>query len=144
MSIFTSGSTSRNLCPSGRESTVFKSSQSRNANRRGTSRRILSAAVLATPALFASAGAREASAASFYWDIDTTAVIGSGGATPSGTWNATNLTWNDLPDGSNLPGSWTPDGIAVFSADADATGAYSVAVEGVQSVGGLSFKDGAP
>jgi len=80
--------------------------------------------------------------AQLYWDIDTIDNGGSGGATPSGTWNAANATWNLQADGTTVPGTWLPDSTAVFSAGADATGAYTVTVEGTQSAAGISIKDG--
>ena len=78
-----------------------------------------------------------------YWDIDG-ATAGAGGATPSGTWNALNTLWSPSSDGDVATAAWTPGQAAVFSAGSDATGAYTVTVDGTQAIGGLSFKDGTP
>lgn len=77
-------------------------------------------------------------AATVYWDLnDTTA--GSGGPSPSGVWNTSNLFWNDTADGTGTLGSWIAGDTAVFSAGSDAIGSYAIQIEGVQSVGGLRF-----
>ena len=58
-----------------------------------------------------------------YWDLNGS-VAGAGGATPSGTWNATNLYWNSAGDGtgSGSIAAWSSGQTAVFAAGTDATG----------------------
>ncbi|HBJ85152.1 MAG TPA: hypothetical protein DDZ88_15025 [Verrucomicrobiales bacterium] len=82
-----------------------------------------------------------APAATVYWDLnaDTT---GSGGATPTGTWNADNTFWNPLADGTGVIAAWAAGDIAVFSAGSDATGAFTINVDGTQGIGGLRFEEG--
>jgi len=75
--------------------------------------------------------------ATLYW-------VGSGGASPNGTWdtNAANAVWNNAADGSGNAVPWTADSAAVFSAGSTATGAYTVTVTGTQSASGMTFEDG--
>src|SRR3954447_17738255 len=78
-----------------------------------------------------------------YWDIDTIDQAGAGGATPSGTWDTgTTANWNTNSDGTGLPGFWTAGDAAVFSAGGDATGTYTVTVNGTQSLTGLTMEEG--
>lgn len=77
----------------------------------------------------------------FYWDMNG-ATEGAGGTTPSGTWDATSTRWNDNPGGMNDPAAWTPETTAVFSSGTDATGFYTVTVDGIQDIAGLYFEDG--
>lgn len=82
------------------------------------------------------------SAASSYWDLNGTAA-GAGGATPTGTWDASSTRWNATAAGDvTAPAAWTAGRTAVFSAGTDATGTYAVTVDGTQSIGGLIFKNG--
>jgi autotransporter-associated beta strand protein len=76
-----------------------------------------------------------------YWDLNDTGA-GAGGAAPGGTWDAAALRWNAVADGTGTAASWTAGQTAVFSAGADATGSYVVAVDGTQNIGGLAFTDG--
>lgn len=76
-----------------------------------------------------------------HWDLNDTAA-GAGGASPSGIWNAENTFWTATADGTGAGAAWTAGQTAVFSAGADATGAYVVTVDGTQSIGGLNFKNG--
>ncbi|MDA7651159.1 autotransporter-associated beta strand repeat-containing protein, partial [Akkermansiaceae bacterium] len=77
-----------------------------------------------------------------HWDIDD-ATAGSGGATPSGTWDGATTNWSSSVDGDVATGAWTAGNGAVFSAGTDATGAYAITVSGAQSASALWFKDGA-
>ncbi len=77
-----------------------------------------------------------------YWDSDG-ATAGSGGPSPTGTWGVDSF-WSTSPDGDVATAAWTPGQVAVFSAGSDANGAYTVTVNGTQSISGLSFKDGSP
>lgn len=76
-----------------------------------------------------------------YWDLNGTAA-GAGSDSPSGTWDAANLYWNDTPDGTGATNAWTAGITAVFSAGTDATNSYTVTVDGTQEIGGLTFEDG--
>ncbi len=80
-------------------------------------------------------------AATVYWDLDGD-TAGSGGVSPTGAWNATDAFWNALADGSGVVSAWTAGDIAVFSAGTDATGTFTVTVDGTQDIGGLSFEEG--
>ncbi|MEZ5384255.1 MAG: autotransporter-associated beta strand repeat-containing protein [Prosthecobacter sp.] len=82
-----------------------------------------------------------APAATVYWDIDGN-LAGAGGVSPAETWNATNTFWNALSDGTGAVAAWTAGDIAAFSAGTDAAGAFTVTVEGTQSIGGLLFEEG--
>ncbi len=82
-----------------------------------------------------------ASAATVYWDLNAE-TAGAGGATPTGAWNAGDMFWNPLADGTGAVAAWTAGDIAVFSAGSDATGAFTINVDGTQSIGGLRFEDG--
>ena len=76
-----------------------------------------------------------------YWDINGT-TPGAGGATPAGTWDATNTFWNGVADGTGATAAWTGGGTAAFAAGTDATGAYTVTAGGTQDIGGLTFEEG--
>jgi autotransporter-associated beta strand protein len=82
-----------------------------------------------------------ASAATVYWDLNADST-GAGGATPAGAWNASSTFWNPLADGTGTVAAWTAGDIAVFSAGSDATGAFTISVDGTQSIGGLRFEEG--
>ena len=82
-----------------------------------------------------------ASAGPAYWDLNG-AANGAGSATPAGTWNAANTLWNDLADGTGSTVAWAAGRSATFAAGADATGDYTVTVDGTQDIGGLTFEEG--
>ena len=82
-----------------------------------------------------------ADAASLYWDSNGTDP--GAGVTPNGTWGIDPF-WN-LFD-ANVPAN-TPTtilDIVTFSAGADATGSYTVTVNGTQTARVISIEDGAP
>jgi len=78
---------------------------------------------------------------SAYWDLNGSDA-GAGASTPDGVWNATNAYWNNVADGTGAASAWTPGQPAVFAAGTDATGAYTVTVEGTQDIGGLGAEEG--
>lgn len=88
-------------------------------------------------------GASTARAQTKFWDVDTISQAGAGGATPSGTWNGTNLTWNANATGTGIPAAWPGSNVAAFAAGSDATGAYTVTVSGSQNLTGLTVEEGA-
>ena len=76
-----------------------------------------------------------------YWDIDGS-TAGSGGTTPSGTWDNATANWNDAA-GTGAGITWTGvDEAAVFSAGNDATGAYTVTVSGSQTTDAVLLENG--
>jgi autotransporter-associated beta strand protein len=78
-----------------------------------------------------------------YWDINA-ATAGAGSATPSGTWDGATANWSASSAGDAVGITWPGAGNkAVFSAGADATGAYTITVSGTQNAAALSFEDGA-
>jgi autotransporter-associated beta strand protein len=79
-------------------------------------------------------------AQSLYWDIDGP-TSGAGGATPSGTWDASAL-WTSDAAGGAAAVPWNAANRAVFSAGTNATGAYTVTVSGTQTATGLDVEDG--
>ncbi len=81
-------------------------------------------------------------AQTLYWDIDVISRAGAGSATPSGIWNAGTNVWNTDSTGMGLPGTWTPGATAVFGAGTNATGAYTVAVIGTQTIDDLIVEEG--
>ena len=76
-----------------------------------------------------------------YWDINGTAA-GAGGTAPAGIWDAANTYWNGASDGTGTTFAWVPGHTAVFAAGTDATGTYTVTVDGTQQIGGLEFARG--
>ena len=76
-----------------------------------------------------------------YWDLDGT-TPGSGGATPSGTWDAATTNWNNSADGDGTALAWSDGGAAVFSAGNDATGSYTITISGTRSANQVTFEDG--
>lgn len=82
-------------------------------------------------------------AATRYWDIDGS-VVGAGGATPSGIWSSSSLTWNQNGNGNSSFNTFGSGDDAIFSAGTDATGAYTVTVSGTQNVSSITIQEGAP
>ena len=76
-----------------------------------------------------------------YWDING-ATAGAGGATPSGTWDASTANWNNSAAGDGNALAWTSGGAATFSAGSDASGTYTITVSGTQSASQVTFEDG--
>ena len=76
-----------------------------------------------------------------HWDIDG-ATAGAGGATPSGTWDGATSNWSTDATGSSGTSTWGADNVAVFSAGNDATGSYTVTVDGTQGARGLWLQEG--
>ena len=74
------------------------------------------------------------------WDLNDD-LAGAGDASPSGTWNSDAL-WNLAPNGTLVPIPWQAGGVATFSAGTDATGTYTVTVDGTQDIGGMVFEEG--
>ena len=81
-----------------------------------------------------------ATAQPVYWDLDG-ATAGAGSAAPSDTWNAGNTFWNNAA-GDGTAAVWSAGATAVFSAGTNATGNYTVTVDGTQDIGGLTFEEG--
>lgn len=80
-------------------------------------------------------------AQSLYWDINGS-TTGSGGPSPSGTWDGITPNWNANSAGTGTTGDWVSGDTANFSAGSDATGAYTVTLNGTQTAAGVSFKNG--
>jgi len=89
------------------------------------------------------AAAFELAVPTLYWDLNG-ATPGTGGATPSGTWDDANTYWNtDYTGGADgSVGAWSTDYTARFGAGTDANGAYIVTVEGTKDITGLYFEEG--
>jgi len=82
------------------------------------------------------------SAAESYWDVDG-ATPGAGGASPAGTWDAsTTANWSSDSTGASAATMWPAGGQAVFAAGTNATGNYTVTVNGTPVIGGLTFEEG--
>jgi fibronectin-binding autotransporter adhesin len=81
----------------------------------------------------------EATGVAAYWDANG-ATAGSGGATPAGTWDSTSTNWNDSV-GTGTPATWPSGLIAVLSAGTDASGAYTITVDGTQSASYILAQD---
>src|SRR4051812_31327157 len=71
----------------------------------------------------------------FWWDING-ASSGAGGATPSGTWFSGGSTWSTSSAGDIAPGAVTTSiaDDAIFSASTNATGSFTVTVNGIQQI----------
>src|ERR1051326_6409086 len=82
-----------------------------------------------------------AHATTLYWDLNGT-IAGAGGASPSGTWNTSNINWSTSSGGLATTSAWIGGSLASFSAGTDATGSYTGTVAGNQPVGGIIFIDG--
>jgi 1,4-alpha-glucan branching enzyme len=81
-----------------------------------------------------------ASTTDLYWDANGSAA-GAGGLTPSGTWGENNF-WSSTFDGTSATSNWSPGQRAVFSAGSDATGSYTVLVNGTQTAGSMNIEEG--
>jgi hypothetical protein len=87
-------------------------------------------------------------AAILYWDINGS-TAGSG-PTPDGTWGTGNnyKNWSTFAAGTDHTKkksvSWSSRSDAVFSAGSDATGTYTVIVNGTQNVSSILVEDGNP
>ncbi len=77
-----------------------------------------------------------------YWDGNG-AVAGAGTA-PAGTWSTNVSLWSADAAGAQLATNWADGNDAVFSAGADATGAYTVTVSGTPKVHDLTIEEGTP
>ncbi|MCH7227663.1 beta strand repeat-containing protein [Haloferula sp. A504] len=75
-----------------------------------------------------------------YWDSDG-ATAGAGGTTPTGTWGTDDY-WSVSATGEAATGAWAAGASAVFAAGTDATGTYTVTVDGSQDIGGLFVEEG--
>ena len=81
-------------------------------------------------------------AANLYWDLDSV-VPGAGGEAPAGTWDAGGFVWNDAADGGvGNPTSWIAGSTAVFSAGTNASGTFTIDVQGPHAAAGLIFEEG--
>jgi len=93
------------------------------------------------------AGSELEAQTTLYWD-NNGASPGSGGPSPGATWatgnSASARQWSTDPNGTSASVGWNPNTIAVFSAGADATGAFAVNVNGTQSVTGIYVEEGTP
>ena len=82
-----------------------------------------------------------------YWDIDGS-TPGAGGATPSGTWSGTAANWSPSADGDAATAAWVSgtgagDGnVAFFSAGSDATGSFTVTLDGTSNASGIIVNQG--
>jgi fibronectin-binding autotransporter adhesin len=79
-----------------------------------------------------------------YWDIDG-GTAGAGGATPAGMWDTTTPNWNlDQQGDADLGGAttWTPGDDAIFSAGTDASGPFTVTLDGTQLANSVTFQEG--
>jgi fibronectin-binding autotransporter adhesin len=79
------------------------------------------------------------------WDTNST-TAGSGGPSPSGSWDGAASNFNTDLNGGNgtFTNNTTANDVVGFSAGADATGAYTVTVTGTQVASRLFFDRGAP
>ena len=82
-----------------------------------------------------------------YWDING-ATPGAGGPTPSGTWSGTAANWSSSAAGDVVTAPWASgtgagDGnVAYFSAGSDATGSFTVTIDGTNYGSGLVVNQG--
>jgi len=80
-------------------------------------------------------------ATSLWWDANgATAGASPGGGLATGTWG-TDIFWSTTSAGTD-PGAWTSGSIAIFSAGTDASGTFTVTLNGTQTAGGVTFEDG--
>jgi autotransporter-associated beta strand protein len=77
----------------------------------------------------------------YFWDTDGP-TPGPGGNTPSGTWNV-GASWNaDVGGAGGGTIEWPAGQIAVFSAGDDATGAYTISVQGTVQAADIHVDSG--
>jgi len=82
-----------------------------------------------------------------YWDIDGP-TPGAGGTTPSGTWSAVAANWSPSAAGDAATSGWVSGAnpgegdVAFFSAGSDATGAFTVTVDGTNNASGFVVNQG--
>jgi autotransporter-associated beta strand protein len=83
--------------------------------------------------------------ASGYWDLNgtTTGAGGADGDKPSGIWN-TDANWNAAFTGTGPLAPWADGNKAVFAAGTNATGAYTVTIDGTRDIGGITIEEGSP
>ena len=84
-----------------------------------------------------------AHAIDYYWDVDG-GTAGAGGTTPAGTWSTGGATLSTNVNGATATGAVTTTTAdrLFFSAGTDATGTYTVTVNGTQNIGRLTFQEG--
>lgn len=75
-----------------------------------------------------------------YWDTNGT-TAGAGGPAATGIWDGSTANWNTTADGTGTLATWS-GGQAVFAAGSDATGPYTVTVNGSRDVNILTFEEG--
>jgi fibronectin-binding autotransporter adhesin len=82
-----------------------------------------------------------------YWDIDGP-TPGAGGPTPSGTWSSTATNWSPNAAGDAATLGWVSGAnpgegdVAFFSAGSDATGAFTVTIDGTNNASGMVVNQG--
>ncbi len=82
-----------------------------------------------------------------YWDIDGP-TPGAGGLTPSGTWSSAAANWSPNAAGDAATEAWISgtaagDGrVAFFSAGSDATGSFTVTIDGTNFASGMVVNQG--
>jgi len=82
-----------------------------------------------------------------YWDIDGP-TPGAGGTTPSGTWSSTAANWSPSAAGDATTDVWISGtgvgdgGVAFFSAGSDATGSFTVTIDGTNFASGMVVNQG--
>ncbi len=74
-----------------------------------------------------------------YWDRNGTNP--GSGAAPAGVWDVTSANWSTNSNGTIATGPWAGQ-VAIFSAGSDATNAYTVTVDTVQTVNNLFVENG--
>jgi fibronectin-binding autotransporter adhesin len=74
-----------------------------------------------------------------YWDSN--GATPGAGTTPTGTWG-TSAFWSTDPTGSVATGAWTSGDSVVFSAGTDATGSWTLTVNGAQTVNSFTIEEG--
>ncbi len=85
------------------------------------------------------AGGNWAQATTAYWDGNDIS-LGAGPA-PTGTWGV-HAFWSLDSTGSSTTGVWAPGNDAVFSAGGDATGSFTLTVDGTQTANSVLVEEG--